>query len=370
MAEKIMGIYYILNMKTDQMYIGSSVDISSRVKRHVLALTNGKHHSKYLQRAWDKYGQASFDYGIAEMVEERAHLQAREQEWIDHFGTYNVAKFADRPQPPEMTDDRRQRMSELMKGRKGTMTGKKHSPETLALLSLQRKGVKRPGVGAAISAGKMGCHIPDSAKEKLREGARNRWDDPIKRAAFLANFESLKAIGMGPWVHHPSRKQRERVIRHDAHVRSFKKHNKLLLSSPKYRLRCTLMTQADLPVHDAHVILWKMNRKSEAAAKTMRRNWADPEFAKKSRSAQLGVKRTDAQKAAISAANTGKTWTDERRARYQLTVKTPETQAKLSAARKGIPWSPEMREKILAARAATNAIKKAMKSAALETCHA
>lgn len=366
MAEKVMGIYYVRNTKTDQMYVGSSVDIDSRIKRHILALTKGQHHSVYLQRAWDKYGQASFDFGLAEEVEDRGQLQIREQEWIDYFGTYNVAKFADRPQPPAMTEERRRKLSEAMKGRPGTMAGKKHTDAARALMSSKRKGVKRPNVGAAISAGKKGGHLPDSAKEKLSALAFDRWGDPEKKKAFLDNFKSLMDAGRGPWVHLPNRKKRVRTVKHDAHVKLFARHNKKMANSPKYAKSYVLMTQWDMPFHDAHVKLWNRLKKALAASKSMRKNWDDPEFAERARALQVGKKRTEAQKAAISRANTGRKWTEERRERYNQTMQRPEIKAKVAAGRKSVPWTDEMRAKILASRAATNAIKKAMKSSKLE----
>lgn len=366
MAEKIMGIYYIRNVTTEQMYIGSSVYIDRRIKRHFLALVKGDHHSVYLQRAWDKYGPASFDYGIAEVVEDRGLLQSREQEWIDIFGVYNVSKFADRPQPPEMTEDVRRRISEALKGRIGTMTGKTHTDDVIAKMRTQRKGVKRPHTGAAISAGKTGSRLTDATKDKLRSAARDRWADPSKRKSFLDNFQSLKMKGVGPWTHQPDRKPRVRLVKHDAHVKLFERHTRKMAESSKYRKSYVLKTQEHLPLHDAHVRHWHQHNRAEAGSRSMSNNWANPEFIQKAKQSQVGVKRTDAQKLAISLANKGRVWTEERRERYKQTMLRPEMREKAASGRRNKPWTPEMREKILSARAATNAMKKAANSALLE----
>lgn len=354
---KTMGVYYIRNTETNLMYIGSSVDIQKRIQTHVRALASGKHHSVYLQRAWNKYGAEAFEHGIAEPVDSRELLQVREQEWIDLFGEYNVTKFADRPTPPPMTDERRKHLSAMMKGRIGTMLGKKHTEETRAIMSRLRRGVKRPNSGAAISKGKTGSRLSEQTREKLRVLANERWNDPSKRAEFIQHLHELKEQGRGPWAPQKSRKPRTKLVKLDAHVKCYLRHTKKMESSPMYRKSYTIRSQSEIPLHNAHVVTWGKWRKSTSSALSMRRNWADPVFREKVKSGNLGVKRTDAQKAAISAANTGRRWTSERRDRYNATIKRPEVQAKLQSGRKGVPWSAEMREKILASRARTRAAK-------------
>lgn len=46
------------------MYIGSSINYKARWYAHKHTLTNGKHHSFVLQKAWDKYGQDSFEFKV------------------------------------------------------------------------------------------------------------------------------------------------------------------------------------------------------------------------------------------------------------------------------------------------------------------
>ena len=56
----ISGCYEIVNTTNGHRYIGSSVDIKARWRAHLSALRSGSHRSTYLQRAWDKYGEAAF----------------------------------------------------------------------------------------------------------------------------------------------------------------------------------------------------------------------------------------------------------------------------------------------------------------------
>lgn len=63
----MIGIYCILNLVNDKIYIGQSVDIERRLRSHISHLINSKHHNQYLQRAFDKYG---FDNFIKEKIAE------------------------------------------------------------------------------------------------------------------------------------------------------------------------------------------------------------------------------------------------------------------------------------------------------------
>ena len=82
------GIYCILNNVNNKRYIGQSQDINLRWKKHKDALNTGKQENKYLQNAWNKYGECSFDFFIIEecSVED---LNKREIYWINYYDSMN-----------------------------------------------------------------------------------------------------------------------------------------------------------------------------------------------------------------------------------------------------------------------------------------
>lgn len=97
--EKISGIYVILNRADGKMYVGSSYDISHRWRKHRESLRRGKHHSPYLQRAWNKHGEKAFAFIVVERVE-AASNQDREQIYLDSGRyVYNTSKSARSPTP-------------------------------------------------------------------------------------------------------------------------------------------------------------------------------------------------------------------------------------------------------------------------------
>ncbi|MDD2470089.1 MAG: GIY-YIG nuclease family protein [Bacilli bacterium] len=117
MQEKIIGVYQIKNLVNGKMYIGSSIDINSRWKEHIRDLNNNKHHSLHLQRAWNKYGESSFEFNVLEECNEDTTLE-REQYYLDKLESfkrdngYNVSKSSSAP-----------------------MMGRKHSKETKIKIS-------------------------------------------------------------------------------------------------------------------------------------------------------------------------------------------------------------------------------------------
>ncbi|MDC3414278.1 GIY-YIG nuclease family protein [Terrihalobacillus insolitus] len=82
------GIYMIKNTKTNHVYIGQSVNLSRRIRRHKQELRDGIHKNDYLQKHYNKYGIDKYVYEIIEScpVEE---LDARECFWINRHNSMN-----------------------------------------------------------------------------------------------------------------------------------------------------------------------------------------------------------------------------------------------------------------------------------------
>lgn len=97
---EIMGIYKIINIINNKIYIGSSNNIYIRWKEHINELNNKNHHSIHLQRAWNKYKQENFNFIIIEKLNNEDLQFEREQYWLDKYEPYkrnigyNISKFA------------------------------------------------------------------------------------------------------------------------------------------------------------------------------------------------------------------------------------------------------------------------------------
>lgn len=131
----ISGIYQIKNLANNKIYIGSAVNIKNRWKSHKSRLNLNKHHSIHLQRAWNKYGENSFEFSIIELVEEKTKLLDREQFWLDKTNCYNlkigynISKYAGSRLGVKASDETKKKMSKSQKGNKNSL-GHKHSNES------------------------------------------------------------------------------------------------------------------------------------------------------------------------------------------------------------------------------------------------
>jgi group I intron endonuclease len=139
-VEKIVGIYKITNKENGNFYIGSSVDISRRWKKHITLLHSNNHFNCHFQNAWNLYGEENFIFEILETCL-KENMVEKEQSYIDKLNpSYNVSKnaaaFMLGVKRPESF---KENLSILKKGNKYFL-GKTHSEKTKAKLSVQKLG--------------------------------------------------------------------------------------------------------------------------------------------------------------------------------------------------------------------------------------
>jgi group I intron endonuclease len=155
------GIYRITCLVNNKVYIGSSKQIEIRKNAHKARLIKGTHVNKYLQNAYNAYGNSAFRFAILEVCDEIC-LIVREQFWIDHYKSYdrefgfNANRLADRPTGSKHSEETRRKMSAIKKLQymEGLITSnlighprKPHTEESKRKLSESRKGNKNPRFG-------------------------------------------------------------------------------------------------------------------------------------------------------------------------------------------------------------------------------
>lgn len=145
------GIYKIRNKIDDTCYIGSAqVSFYRRKNQHFYLLRHNKHHSIYLQRAWNKYGEDNF---IFEIIEECSVEQCllREQWYLDNIlNKYNIQPIAKSRKGTKLT--KRQRLVQIKHLNK--IRKKLDEPNIRKKMSVFHKGRKKTkehalAVGAA-----------------------------------------------------------------------------------------------------------------------------------------------------------------------------------------------------------------------------
>jgi group I intron endonuclease len=86
------GIYKITCLTNNKFYIGSSMEISARIKAHFNFLRTNKHINKNLQKAYNEFGELSFKVECIESVCKKTdykNLILLEQKYLDTLKPYN-----------------------------------------------------------------------------------------------------------------------------------------------------------------------------------------------------------------------------------------------------------------------------------------
>ena len=205
---KFSGVYAIEHTSSGRVYIGSSKNISSRLREHLSYLLKGDHHSQYLQNSWNKYGESYFQFKIIEKCSIDTLID-REQFWIDFYHSYieetgfNIRRFADRREHTEKTKEQiRRKLS-------GIPFSKEHKQKiSLALKGKRRsyKYVLSEETKQKIRNALIGRSHTEEMKNKLRgrniseetkEKVRLTWRDPIAREKrIIAIKEGIKESRM------------------------------------------------------------------------------------------------------------------------------------------------------------------------------
>lgn len=213
------GIYRIRNSVNGKFYIGSSVNVESRIFKHLSFLRRGKHPNSHLQAAFTKYGEAAFEYLLIEECTS-TELLSREQHHIDSLKPeYNICQVAGNTLGYRHTDEARAVMKVLNKGNQRNL-GNKHTEHTKRLigdLASKRRHTEeaKAKIAKAVTGNKSNTgrtlpadHVAKVAAASLKmwngqdseqrrkaasERIKARWADPVWKAALAAKIKAGKA---------------------------------------------------------------------------------------------------------------------------------------------------------------------------------
>lgn len=134
------AIYRILNVVTDDFYIGSARNPKKRRWEHWNDLKLGGHHCTALQTAWNKFGSDAFEFEILEDgIEEENLLRVEDTYLVQHAGQphcYNTALSSMQPPSVQPETIEKIRASTLRNWANNPEShprlGRKHTEETKA----------------------------------------------------------------------------------------------------------------------------------------------------------------------------------------------------------------------------------------------
>jgi len=154
------GVYLIHCTLSGKNYVGSAaISLKARIDNHVSCLRGGYHGNSHLQRAWNRYGEASFEFYVLEICQPSECIE-KEQRWIDHYNAadrdfgYNLSPTA------------------------GSTLGVKHSPETIekykAAVAKRRGELAERMMGNNLEVLNTGRPCSDEKKEAIRQKLTGR----------------------------------------------------------------------------------------------------------------------------------------------------------------------------------------------------
>jgi group I intron endonuclease len=192
----LSGIYTIRNKSNGKFYVGSAVHFRKRWELHRHQLRNNKHDSRHLQHAWNKYGEAAFEFSIVELCD-KVELLIKEQAWIKWLEPdYNICKVVANSRLGVKSSP--EHIAKIVKAN----TGQKRSKETCIKIGLAKLGTKaseetiaklklRPRTEETrlkIGKARLGKRHSEEAKEKM--SAARKATALRKSQEFFANMVS------------------------------------------------------------------------------------------------------------------------------------------------------------------------------------
>lgn len=177
--DPIGSIYKITNIVNNKVLIGQSAYLKARWRHYKYLLRRNKYLNKYLQRAWNKYGEANFRFDVIlqcpfeELDRSEIDMIKKYNSTDRNFG-YNINAGGHRSSHTEetkqkirewnlgrkMSAEAKLKMSLANRGKNNPNFGKKPSAETIQKRSIALRGEKN---------GMFGKTHTEEARQKIRE---------------------------------------------------------------------------------------------------------------------------------------------------------------------------------------------------------
>ena len=186
------GVYCILNKNLNKRYIGSSVNVKSRLMQHRYQLKENIHYNTKLQ---EDFNLNSYEFYVIEYCN-RDMLLVREQYWIDFYGGVNSGNLYNQWNVDwsECNSSFNENVSKAtIAAQKDTAIrqkmslshiGKSHSQQTKDKISKSNKGKKHP----------KGINTWFKGRKRINNGVNNRFVLPEELNDYLNQGWKLGGI--------------------------------------------------------------------------------------------------------------------------------------------------------------------------------
>ena len=201
----VSGVYRIRNLSNNKFYIGSAHSLYNRFIQHKQALQYNKHHSQYLQRAFNKYGTNQFIMEILLICDSEYLLYYEQQLIYELCPEYNMNKLATSNKGYKWSQESRLKLSNSLKGNTCAL-GHVLTEESKVKISNSLKGKfdgeKNPFYGKnhssesreKIRQSKLGTKHSSQTKEKMSKAKNQKIQ--IDGITYESQKEASKQLGI------------------------------------------------------------------------------------------------------------------------------------------------------------------------------
>lgn len=190
------GIYYILCLSNQKIYVGSSKRPRRRWHEHSSYFSRNKHANQHMQSCYNRYGKDSMVFGMLENCA-KEELDVRENHYISLIDKELRLNLASPTRNGEISEETRQLLSTRNKGRKYGPLSDEHRLKVS--LSLKGRKFSEETKRKMSISGKLAKNKSDfkSAKYKLTYEQVSEIKKLLKRK-FLLNREIASIYGIDP----------------------------------------------------------------------------------------------------------------------------------------------------------------------------
>lgn len=199
-------IYRITNKINGKIYIGKTTNVEKRWKRHI-SDSKDKKRCFYFQNAIIKYGKDNFIIDVLENVDSEETAFELEKKWVKILKTnkkqfgYNLTEGGDGFFSSFFSEERREKISSIQKGKKLTEEHKKKISQSnigKKLTEEQCLSISKSKIGE--NNGMFERTHSDETKQKMSEFQKNRVRRKLTEEEKNIISQKVKAVGKQPKI--------------------------------------------------------------------------------------------------------------------------------------------------------------------------